>query len=332
MTAIAKYALVRDGRKIVLQNNLGAYDVLNLSVAGPDLTVRYLDAFHDTFGRAPDWGREPEGWDMDAEGGLLVDVDQRSVLAFTIYTDVAQRAAYFATVARAWPGWRVAWAYDGIADLMRHAGDGDLVDHSDRWADVDDLELGHYVQGRYGLARSLCRYLVTVTDAGGRVTAHSVTDPEPWWVGEPLLGALSKESLVQNCPTTPEAGLHLDVGTHAAWLWSCNRPLEGIRERWTQLWPGWTLTFCAGQYADQLDRCKGAIDVPLPSASDGYKSLRKGFEDYWQMFVPVYPGLPRGPGESDPIGRRLSMTREELDAAMSLIRPPSARAWSSTVW
>src|SRR4051812_18662500 len=112
MTAIAKYALMRDGRKVVLHNNVGAYDVLSLSAAGPDLTLRYLDAFHDAFGRAPDWGPEPEGWDMDAEGGLVVDVDQRTMLAFTIYTDVAQRAAYFATVARTWPGWRVQWAYD----------------------------------------------------------------------------------------------------------------------------------------------------------------------------------------------------------------------------
>src|SRR4029078_9016065 len=99
---------------------------------------------------------------MYAEGVLLVDVDQRTVLAFTIYTDVAQRAAYFATVARAWPGWRGEGGDDGIADLMRHAGGGDLLVHSDRWADVDDLELGHYVQGRSRLARSLCRYLVTV--------------------------------------------------------------------------------------------------------------------------------------------------------------------------
>jgi hypothetical protein len=319
MTAIAKYALIREGRTTVLHHNLGAYDVLNLSAAGPDLTERYLDAQQEVYGRARDWGREPEGWDSDVEGGLLVDVDQRTVLTFTIYTDVAERAAYLATVARAWPGWRVEWAYDGVADLMRHAGDASEVDASDRSADADDLELGHYVYGRYGPRRSLCRYLVTVADERGRVSAHSVTYPEPWWVGAPLLDALGGESLVRTCPTMPDAGLHLDVHGHVAWLWSCCRPLEGIREQWTQLWPGWRLMFCEDRYAEQLDRSAGAVEVPQPTVSDGFESLRKGFELYWRRFVLDHPRRPSGYDAEDAIGRRLSMTVADLDAALALI-------------
>jgi len=318
MTAIAKYALIQDGRTTILHNNLGAYDVLNLSVAGPDLTIRYLNAHHDAHGRAADWGREPDGWDTDAEGALLVDVDHRYVLVFTIYTDVAQRAAYVESVARSWPGWRIGWAYDGVADLMRHAGDGALVDQTDRSADADDLELGHYVYGRYGPSRSLCRYLVTVTaDAG--VTAHSVTYPSPWWVGEPLLGALGDGSLVDSCPTMPEAGLHLDVRTRSAWLWTCGRPLLGIRERWTELWPGWELTFCEDRYVEQLDRCAGVVHVPAPSTVAGYDSLLTGFRLHWRAFVPDHPDRT-GFGDKE-LERRLTVTRDEFDTALALINP-----------
>jgi hypothetical protein len=309
MTAIAKYVLMRDGRALVLHSDVGAYDVLALSVAGPDLTLRYLDAFHDAFGRASGWGPDPDGWDMEAEGGLLLDVDLRTVLVFTVYTDVAQREAFFATVARTWPGWRVEWAYDGISDLMRHAGDDPLVDNPDRRADTDDLELGHRVYGRYGSPRSLCRYLVTVTAADGGVAAHSVIYPKPWWVGEQLLGALGAESRVDSCPTMPEAGLHLDLRTRDAWLWTCNRPLNGIRDEWPRLWPGWTLTFCQGHHAEQFDRCDGAVAVPLPSVSDGYDDLRKEFEAHWRM------------GGNDPIGRRLSLTRADIEGPLALIRP-----------
>jgi hypothetical protein len=324
MAAIAKYALIREGRTTVLHHNVGAYDVLNLSAAGPALTVGYLDAHLDMYGRAGDWGREPEGWDMDAEGGLLVDIDQRVVLAFTIYTDVAERAAYLATVARVWPGWRVRWAYDGVADLMRHAGDADQVDTSDRIADAEDLELGHYVYGRLGPRRSVCRYLVTVADESGKVAAHSVTYPEPWWVGAPLLSGLGGDSLVDSCPTMPDAGLHLEPHDRVAWLWSCCRPLEGIREEWDDLWPGWRLTFCEDRYAEQLDRSAGAVEVPLPSATDGFESLRKGFEIHWRSFVPAYPGRPPGHFAQEALGRRMSLTPADIDAALALIHPYDA--------
>jgi len=321
MTAIAKYALIRGGRATILHNNLGAYDVLNLSMAGPDLTVRYLDAYHDAYGRAADWGGEPEGWDMAAEGGLLVDQDRQTMLVFTIYTNVAERAAYFATVAHAWPGWRVEWAYDGIADLMRHAGDGPSVDDVEYRADPDDLELGHRVYGQYGSPKSVCRYLVTVAAADGRTTAHSVTYPKPWWVGEPLLGALGEESLVDSCPTMPEAGLHLDLRTHDAWLWTCNRPLNGIREHWHTLWPGWRLTFCEGRYAEQLDRCAGVVAVPLPSALAGFESLREGATIHWGSYVADYPSRARGYRAQEAIGRLMALTPAEIDAVLALIQP-----------
>jgi hypothetical protein len=319
MTAVAKFALIRDGKKLVLHHNVGAYDALYLSLAGPDLTIRYLDAYHRAYGPAAESDLDPGGWCHNAEGGVLVDCNQRVLLVFTVYASLTERAAYAAATARAWPEWRVEWAYDGIAELMHHAGDGELIDLGDRVVDPDDLDLGHH---RYGVRQQkvACVNLVTVTDAEGRTAAHSVTDPHPWWVGEALVAALGEESLVDSCPTMPEAGLHLDLRTHEAWLWTCCSRLFGIRERWSDLWPEWDLHFCGDRYAEQLDRCADVVDPPRPKATEGFDSLRKGFEIHWRTYVPDHPD--RGPAFFDEEMRtHLTVTRAEFDAVLALIRP-----------
>jgi hypothetical protein len=219
----------------------------------------------------------------------------------------------------AWPGWRVEWAYDGIANLMRHAGDGDLVEFGDRTVDPATLQLGHR---RYGLRQKnvACVNLVTVTDEDGNTAAHSVTEPHPWWVGAPLLGSLGERSLVDGCPTMPEAGLHLDQRTREAWLWTCCSRLFGIRERWSDLWPDWRLHFCEDRHAEQLERCAEVVDPPRPAAVEGFGPLRKGFEVHWRTFVPDHP--QRGPDFFDAEMRgELTVTRAEFNTALARIRP-----------
>jgi hypothetical protein len=317
MTAVAKFALIRDGKKVVLHHNAGAYDTLYLSVAGPELTIRYLDAYHQAYGPTAESQLDPGGWYEYAEGGVLVDCDEKVLLVFSVYASLAERVAHTAATAAAWPEWRVEWAYDGIADLMRRAGDGDLVEFGDRRVNPDDLHLGHH---RYGLRQSkvACVNLVTVTDAAGHTAAHSVTEPHPWWVGAPLLDALGEESLVDTCPTMPDAGLHLDLNTHEAWLWTCCSRLFGIRERWADLWPEWELHFCENRYAEQLDRCAGVVDPPRPTAAEGYDALRKGFDIHWRTYVADHPD--RGPAFFDEEMReRLIVTRAEFDRALALI-------------
>jgi hypothetical protein len=46
VSAVGFYAIVRGGKCTYLHNNLGAYEILEVSVAGPELTLRFLDAYH----------------------------------------------------------------------------------------------------------------------------------------------------------------------------------------------------------------------------------------------------------------------------------------------
>ena len=48
----------------------------------------------------------------------------------------------------------------------------------------------------------------------------------------------------------PTAGLDLDPGNRWAGLWSVE-PLHGLRDRWGELWPGWTLEFWGDDWARQ---------------------------------------------------------------------------------
>jgi hypothetical protein len=97
-------------------------------------------------------------------------------------------------------------------------------------------------------------------------------------------------------------------------------PVSGIRDAWAERWPGWDLTFCEGRYAEQVERCAGAVDLPAPSASDGLDHLREGVEIHWRKFVPDHPERGRGFFDED-IMEMLTVTRAEFDAALALVGP-----------
>jgi hypothetical protein len=179
VAAVGTYVVVRDGKGTFLHNNLGAYEILECSVAGPELTLRFLDTYHRLGFGGEDTGWEPEWFTYGVcEGGLLVDCDQQVLMVSTEHRDWAVRAAYLDTVRRTWPGWQVRWACDGIADLTRYVG----LDT----AGVEQAGRGPsplYTRGRSQTADLV--YLVTVAWPGGRTAVHALTwdAAVPWRVG-----------------------------------------------------------------------------------------------------------------------------------------------------
>jgi hypothetical protein len=114
VTAQANYVLVRNGDWTLSFSNLGAYEVAEVSILGPEITIRFLEAW-----AAMD---RPSSWAPNAEGGLLVDADHRRVLIFTIYQSSSLQLAYTDAFARTWPGWELRWANAGIRELMVYVG------------------------------------------------------------------------------------------------------------------------------------------------------------------------------------------------------------------
>ena len=78
MGSPANYVTVRDGEITVAYSRNGALEILEISVFGPAVLTRFLDA----------WQRlDPtDEFDDAAEGGLLVDFDRRVLMSTTLET------------------------------------------------------------------------------------------------------------------------------------------------------------------------------------------------------------------------------------------------------
>jgi hypothetical protein len=239
------WIVVRDGR--VTNRRLAGGAGMGLDYAlggGPDAAMSHWD----------DRG-ELNGWWKDdvCDGGALIDADARLLLFFTTQPWQAlphrlypYRAAMLDGFARVWAGWRIEWAYDGIADLARYIGADPAVVRAPVPAKLTGEDLtGQALVG-----------LITIGSTGYGLVAD---DAPPWWLGPGLPGLLTADRRITVAPM-PQLGLHLDPDTRRAGLWSI-KPLCGIREAWAELWPGWELDFWTDRYVNQVDRSGFALAV-----------------------------------------------------------------------
>jgi hypothetical protein len=229
---------------------------------------------------------------------IVIDADARLLLFFTTqpWADpAADRYAYRAAMldgyALAWSGWRVEWAYDGLADLVRYLGD-------------DPAAVRAAVHHGGGA-------LVTIgPDAYG-------VDGVPWWIGPGLVGALTSDRRVGSVPM-PRCGLHLDPAVRRAGLWS-TEPLCGIREAWPRVWPGWDLEFWTDRYVNQVSRSGFPLPVPDRDAARAELARRVA------TFLPADAGL-RAMHAAMRAGRRSPAAVHTMEAARHDARPAADAA------
>lgn len=227
---------------------------------------------------------EPE-WlgDLLCEGAVLVDVDQRVLLVFSEQPWRCRRAGMYSYRAammegliRTWPGWRIEWAYDGLADLLRYLGEDPTQVRDDDRGTPQVL----YPDGRDDEDLAI-QTLVTVADVDGcRAYGLGGGSAEPWRYGPGLLGMLSSADEIAGCPDVPQMGLHLDVPTRRAGLWSI-LPLCGAREDWPRTWPGWELEWWEDRYTEQVARSGGVVTVPSIDFADGLRDIAERVEHDW---------------------------------------------------
>jgi hypothetical protein len=282
VSAVGVYLIVRDGQYTYLPNNLGAYEILEITVGGSELTLRFLDTWHQVAFGGEDIDLRPDSYTYaNCEGGLLVDCDERVLMVFTRHRSWSVRAAYFDTVRRTWPGWQVRWAYDGIGELARYVG---LDPAQSARADRGPRPL--YPDGRDPTAESV--YLVTVAAAGGQPAVYGPTwnATPPWWVGPSVLDALGKVDLDPSFRDTPRAGMHLDPAARTAAVWTISAPLDGLVTDWPRLWPGWRLEFWEDQIQQHLQRCgEATLSVPVPDAGQCALELADCVVGTWLFFL-----------------------------------------------
>ncbi|OKI63420.1 hypothetical protein [Micromonospora sp. CB01531] len=275
MGSRVNYVVVRDGRcERYAQGGGAGYGLDYHFAVGPDIALRWLaqlDDYRDDF------------WldDLSCEGAVLIDVDARHLLLFTELGQVsldwryAYRAGLLDAYRRTWSGWTVSWAYDGIADLAAYLGEGrEQVRSDSTWWNGLYPDGGERPDGPV-------EYLVSVADAGGcRAYALPFESCPPWLLGPRLLDRLGPRDLVTACSTHPTAGLHLDLARRRAGLWTI-RPLVGLAEKWSGVWPGWELELWGDDLGRQVGACRGTGAVPGVDVAAGRATLADRVDRYW---------------------------------------------------
>lgn len=262
MGARANYLVVRDGAWRLFYSHWGANGIECDLLAGPDAADRFITAQREVTG-------DPGGWldDVWCEGAALVDHDRRLLLWFGVHLDdYAYRSATLAVLGRTWPGWRVEWAYDGLADLAAHVG----MDRSAVRVDPDPDDPAP-VDPDDGVVECL----VTVADGGTR-RAYAVWNTDAAEIidhGERVLGMLPDAARVTACPATPMSGVHLDTSARTAAVWTITL-LNGALARTEAGWPGWTWEFWADRYEHHRAAAGGGVTLPEPDLRAALAALR----------------------------------------------------------
>ena len=265
----ANYVVVQNGRWDLYYSHWGAVSLHLDLLAGPGAATRFI---RDQRVVEPD----TNGWldDIWCEGAALVDHDRRRLCFFTVHHDGHdERATILAVLARTWPGWRIDWAYDGLADLVRYVGQDASIVRTESEPEARPVAADE----------DQVRCLVTVADdtgAGGdtppRAYALDWDAEEVIEFGPAVLDRLPADALRTRCAVIPESGIHLDPTTRSAGVWTV-RSLNGALDRVERLWPGWRWEMWNDRRDEQLSRTSERFSGPEPDLSTALAALQERF-------------------------------------------------------
>ncbi|MEU4575766.1 hypothetical protein ACBI99_23555 [Nonomuraea sp. ATR24] len=243
-------------------------------------------------------------------GAALVDVDEQRLLWFSpCRADPSYRWAALRVLATTWAGWRVEWAYDGLADLVRAVGEDPAGVAAPRsmpvppgvrtpeelaarmpmlWLDPAVHPPGSPLPAslptwpdtlrRAAPGEPVC--LVTVARAG-TVRGYPVSPPVDAVIGHgpASLDTYAAWEPVPAWPDAPTAGIHLDADTRTAGVWT-TRDLAQVLPDAPRLWPGWRWEPWQDRHAEHLRRCAPAVTFPGPSLRTGLLTLAAAFHEH----------------------------------------------------
>jgi hypothetical protein len=201
-----------------------------------------------------------------AEGGAVIDHDARVLLFYggeDLLYEIPLRRAYLRALARAWDGWDVRWAYEGIADLA------DYVGHP-RAGVLDPRPRERQSPLRFQDVPGWVVLAVSLLDDCGRLRFYTTHDDatDLLRAGPGVLAQLAtaphhdRLDLAQFDADFPNNGVHLDPTGRTLDFWLAH-PSEEIAPRTAAAWPGWSVTWHRDRYESQLERCRGLLTFPV---------------------------------------------------------------------
>ena len=270
----ANYIMRRDGEWVHTSSQADALELDGDFMFGPDAALRFLAPW-------PQWNFTDWQVETSCQGGTLIDVDSRVFMLFLEQLDYADRAALLSALRRTWAGWDVVWAYNGLGDLLRHAG----VNPEQARPYGTRHEATLYPFGRSGTPGAVWTLVTVRDDAGVRAYGLDGDAVHPWWVGSGVLSMLHRDTAIASCPYLPDAGLHLDLPARTAGLWSANTALHDIAAEWHTLWPGWRLDFWQDNYRRQMMAAAGAISLPDLDLRAACDRLATRVQTLWHPYL-----------------------------------------------
>jgi hypothetical protein len=200
-----------------------------------------------------------------AEGGAIVDLDQRHFMLFggeDLLWEVPLRRIYMRLLTQVWKGWTVSWAYEGIAGLAdyvgyprekvlatnRHDGCGGVtLPETKEWTDlVASLRLGDGTFRFYPLSGDAAAYL-----SEGPELVPQFRE----------LGGFPQLDLNEWSREFPRGGLHIDLSDRTLDYWIAEDSPD-IQNRVAAAWQGWRTEWHHDQYEMQLERTAGNLQFP----------------------------------------------------------------------
>ena len=246
------------------------------------------------------------GWldDVWAEGGAVVDWDNKVFLLFggeDILWDVPLRRIYLKLLSFVWKGWRIRWAYEGIADIAEYVNypRSKVLSKSDSeasnyqydfappkeksWTDVVGSVV--YQDKFIGLfpLESDIEYLLY----SGLQLVSTAENQRQFALEELILDRWIKEF--------PQGGFHLDLSSQTLEFWIASETIDIISQI-EQYWSGWKIIFHRDRFEFQEEKTKGKLC--FPKVED--LVLIKNLEDI----------LLRGEGNS-PVDRLLEISEKD---------------------
>ncbi|MGW8776781.1 hypothetical protein ACWGNM_01780 [Streptomyces sp. NPDC055796] len=238
----------------------GAYDswgslALDLHLlAGPDVLLPLLrthTARDEAFRRSDD----------SVEAGVLVDPVRRELLLFAqegAAATMRTRSAALALLRRAWPDWRVRWAYEGQTGLRTRLGLDPADDHSTTGTAYplftlgpDDEELADVVP-----------MTAVVTVGADRCHVLDLGADHPLAEGPDLVRRLDDAPRHTAYTAHAGAGLHIDPARRSVGWWLLGA--QPRAERAAALWAGWTVEFWEDHWSEHVRAAGGRFAPPAP--------------------------------------------------------------------
>ena len=245
-----------------------ARNQLDARSLGPEIPMRRPDISS----RSADKPREPgtEGWldDQWAEGGALIDLDDRVLVLFggdDVLWDVPLRRLYLELLRQTWVGWEVRWAHLGILDLADYVGlprrlvmsrgEPDalplpaLVDPQ-RPATIGSVLLENQEVRLFPLRGVVLQFLCAgpkLVESAREELAYAFMPLDEW------------ESWL------PKGGFHIDVARQQVELWSAYTSSKDPEALLPGKWPGWRIHWLRDDFEAQLERLGDRLRWPWRS-------------------------------------------------------------------